>query len=335
MGKKQFPKSENNNTKISSNMAGDSKLDKQTSILSDHSYFLTRPEHLETEIESHQAKSQIKGIMTPSTNLVDKRKIAQAVQSLMKNRNEPVNTSTNIKFKFRMKFKSTMAAANTLKKAQLPRNSHYHHKYPKASSNPIVSTSSSMSSIHDDDFSQMRERRKSASKNAFCPPPGSSSTSSSSSSTASNLNNSHNNKTSPVKNNKHKFNNSSSISPPSAGSSLLARNKNDSEKCREIRDLHNSMERQRRVEQRNHLAYLKKQVPEVADVEKASKLTILRKAMDYCHLLSKMDSRIRKDRDTEQARNERLKKTLLDLTKKHDARRVTTSGRLTGWSQRW
>jgi hypothetical protein len=95
------------------------------------------------------------------------------------------------------------------------------------------------------------------------------------------------------------------------------------------------MERQRRVEQRNHLAYLKKQVPEVADMEKASKLTILRKAMDYCHLLSKMDSRIRKDRDTEQARNERLKKTLLDLTKKHDARRVTTSGRLTGWSQRW
>merc|ERR1712223_341436 len=324
MGKKQFPKSENNNTKISSNMAGDSKLDKQTSILSDHSYFLTRPEHLETEIESHQAKSQIKGMMTTSTNLVDKRKIAQAVQSLMKNRNEPVNTSTNIKFKFRMKFKSTMAAANTLKKAQLPRNSHYHHKYPKASSNPIVSTSSSMSSIHDDDFSQMRERRKSASKNAFCPPPGSSSTSSSSSSTASNLNNSHNNK--------HKFNNSSSISPPSAGSSLLARNKNDSEKCREIRDLHNSMERQRRVEQRNHLAYLKKQVPEVADVEKASKLTILRKAMDYCHLLSNMDSRIRKDKDKETSRNQMLKRKLMELTQKHDARRQTTSGRLTGWS---
>merc|ERR1712156_823431 len=178
--------------------------------------------------------------------------------------------------------------------------------------------------------SQMRERRKSASKNAFCPPPGSSSTSSSS--TASNLNNSHNNKTSPVKNNKHKFNNSSSISPPSAGSSLLARNKNDSEKCREIRDLHNSMERQRRVEQRNHLAYLKKQVPEVADLDKASILTILRKAMDYCHLLSNMDNRIRKDKDKELSRNQMLKKRLLDLTQKHDARRVTTSGRLTGWS---
>merc|ERR1712228_564520 len=117
-------------------------------------------------------------------------------------------------------------------------------------------------------------------------------------------------------------NNSSSISPPSARSSLLARNKNDSEKCREIRDLHNSMERQRRVEQRNHLAYLKKQVPEVAHIEKASKLTILRKAMDYCHLLSNMDSRIRKDKDKELARNQMLKKKLLDLMQKHNTKRV-------------
>merc|ERR1712156_573496 len=162
--------------------------------------------------------------------------------------------------------------------------------------------------------SQMRERRKSASKNAFCPPPGSSSTSSSS--TASNLNNSHNNKTSPVKNNKHKFNNSSSISPPSAGSSLLARNKNDSEKCREIRDLHNSMERQRRVEQRNHLAYLKKQVPEVADVEKASKLTILRKAMEYCQLLANVDTRVRKERERELNKNAVLKKKVDGLESK-------------------
>merc|ERR1712045_358453 len=209
--KKQFPKAENNN-KI--NMAGsiDTKLDKQTSILSDHSYFLTRP----LETTESQAKSQIKGMLTPnessededmdsnnslfatgtptimttSTNLVDKRKIAQAVQSLMKNRNEPVNTSTNIKFKFRMKFKSTMAAANTLKKAQLPNSRHHHHKYQAQNivSSSTNTTNSSMSTS-DDDFSQMRERRKSASKNAFCPPPGSSSTSSSSSTTASNLNN--------------------------------------------------------------------------------------------------------------------------------------------------
>lgn len=352
--KKQFPKAENNN-KI--NMAGsiDTKLDKQTSILSDHSYFLTRP----LETTESQAKSQIKGMLTPnessededmdsnnslfatgtptimttSTNLVDKRKIAQAVQSLMKNRNEPVNTSTNIKFKFRMKFKSTMAAANTLKKAQLPNSRHHHHKYQAQNIVSSSTTTNSSMSTSDDDFSQMRERRKSASKNAFCPPPGSSSTSSSSSSTASNLNNSHNNKTSPVKK-QHKFN--SSISPPSAGSSLLARNKNDSEKCREIRDLHNSMERQRRVEQRNHLAYLKKQVPEVADVEKASKLTILRKAMEYCQLLANVDTRVRKERERELNKNAVLKKKLMELSQKLDSRRVTHSGRVaSGWNVRY
>merc|ERR1711997_1058708 len=95
-----------------------------------------------------------------------------------------------------------------------------------------------------------------------------------------------------------------------AAAAAAAASGSDSEKCREIRDLHNSMERQRRVEQRNHMGYLKKQVPEVADVEKASKLTILRKAMDYCHLLSNMDSRIRKDKDKEASRNQMLKKTI-------------------------
>ena len=108
--------------------------------------------------------------------------------------------------------------------------------------------------------------------------------------------------------------------------SLLAKmhQKGESEKCREIRDLHNSMERQRRVEQRNHLAYLKKQVPEVADLDKASKLTILRKAMDYCHLLSNMDNRIRKEKDKENGKHQMLKKKLADLKAKQDARRSTS-----------
>merc|ERR1712045_531444 len=64
--KKQFPKAENNN-KI--NMAGsiDTKLDKQTSILSDHSYFLTRP----LETTESQAKSQVKGMLTPNESSED------------------------------------------------------------------------------------------------------------------------------------------------------------------------------------------------------------------------------------------------------------------------
>jgi len=183
----------------------------------------------------------------------------------------------------------------------------------------VSSTSSS------DQILGNRQRRKSASKNSYCPTP--------------NARDSRSNGSSPVKqqkkNNTTSHNSRTSTPPATANNSGV--DSPDSEKCREIRDLHNSMERQRRVEQRNHLAYLKKQVPEVADMDKASKLTILRKAMDYCHLLSNMDSRIRKDQAKELSRNQMLKKKLLDLTQKHDARRVTGSGRHTGWSgsQRW
>ena len=82
-------------------------------------------------------------------------------------------------------------------------------------------------------------------------------------------------------------------------------NSPDSEKSREIRT---KRECQRRLEQRNYMALLKTQVPEIADMDKPSKLTILRKAMDYCHLLSNMDSQIRKDQAKELARNQMLTK---------------------------
>ena len=243
----------------------------------------------------------------------------------MKNRNEPVNS--NIKFKFRMKFKSTLAAANTWKKAaaiQARPVSTQHH----LSQQQQQQQQQQQNVVEEMEHSQMlmRERRKSASKNAFCPPPSSTNISPSS--------NNNNNKSSPVKQKKSSSNhNNTSPTSISSGSSLLARNKNDSEKCREIRDLHNSMERQRRVEQRNHLAYLKKQVPEVADVDKASKLTILRKAMEYCHLLANIDTRVRKERERELNRNQVLKKKLLELSQKLDSRRVTHSGRVaSGWN---
>jgi len=343
----------------------------KTSILDDHCYFLARPQQdikplkgMLTPNESSEDEDLFESqtasnfntattTITSNVNMVDKRKIAEAVQSLINNKphgqnqaglgmnqnqagaSANPNSTNNIKFKFRMKFKSTQAASN-MKKAvnnalaevnsdasdegsvfgSASSSNNLHHRVSSCTSNESSSNNSVLS----------RQRRKSASKNSYCPDPTRSTRSNGSSPTKS------------QKKNNNTSHNSSRTTPTS--SSTIA-NSNpaspDSEKCREIRDLHNSMERQRRVEQRNHLAYLKKQVPEVSDMEKASKLTILRKAMDYCHLLSNMDSRIRKDRDKEQARQERLKKTLLDLTQKHDARRVTTSGRLTGWtsSQRW
>ena len=291
-----------------------------TTILDDHCYFLARPE---------KDIKPLKGMLTPNessdddeennsryensmTSLVDKRKIAEAVQSLIKNNhnNHPVGggaTSNNIKFKFRMKFKSTAAAASHMKKAVDLVNQQHH-----------------------DDFDTInkRERRKSASKNSFCPPPSLTNSSISAPASPSDLSNHRDARSSPLKKQQMRSQNASLLS--SKNSNII--HKDDSEKGREIRDLHNSMERQRRVEQRNHLAYLKKQVPEVADMEKASKLTILRKAMDYCHLLSNMDNRIRKEKDKENSRNQMLKKRLLELSQKMESRRMTNSGRITGWS---
>jgi hypothetical protein len=280
--------------KISSETVQQQTIDKHRTqaFLDDHCYFLARPEKdikplkgMLTPNESSEEDEDQNEFITGQTtcNMVDKRKIAEAVQSLIKNRPASASeamSASNVKFRFRMKFKSTLAA-NNMKKAV---------------------------KCEAEEF--RRERRKSASRNAFCPPP---SASERSSTTASN--------------NQivaHHAKPSKKRSLLAASNSKMNNNqKGESEKCREVRDLHNSMERQRRVEQRNHLAYLKKQVPEVADLDKASKLTILRKATDYCHLLSNMDNRIRKEKDKESNRSQMLKKKLADLKARQDARRST------------
>lgn len=338
------------------------QTNRNTSILDDHCYFLARPQKdikplkgMLTPNESSEDEdifeSQTSNFNTaqPTTqtqaSMVDKRKIAEAVQSLINNKPNQYHGQNNagasanpqnpnagtIKFKFRMKFKSTQAASNMKKavnKALTEVNSNDDEVGPLTDRNLLQHNQRVSCTSPSDQILGNRQRRKSASKNSYCPTP--------------NARDSRSNGSSPVKqqkkNNTTSHNNSRTSTPPAtASNSSNGVDSPDSEKCREIRDLHNSMERQRRVEQRNHLAYLKKQVPEVADMDKASKLTILRKAMDYCHLLSNMDSRIRKDQAKELSRNQMLKKKLLDLTQKHDARRVTGSGRHTGWSgsQRW
>merc|ERR1712172_324158 len=154
-----------------------------------------------------------------------------------------------------MKFKSTQAATNMKKAVNkgltevmnsnaedevgplTDRNSLQHHHQR------VSCTSSS------DQILGNRQRRKSASKNSYCPTP--------------NARDSRSNGSSPVKqqkkNNTTSHNSRTSTPPATASNSSNGVDSPDSEKCREIRDLHNSMERQRRVEQRNHLAYLKKQ----------------------------------------------------------------------------
>ena len=63
--------------------------------------------------------------------------------------------------------------------------------------------------------------------------------------------------------------------------------KSDSKKYRkfqEERELHNSMERQRRIEMKEAYDCLKGAIPTIASKDKVSKLNILNTAKDYCNI---------------------------------------------------
>merc|ERR1719474_2585579 len=92
------------------------------------------------------------------------------------------------------------------------------------------------------------------------------------------------------------------------GKSHKHRDKGD--KCRDVRDLHNSMERQRRVDLKNAFDGLKICVPEIADSDRASKLMILDKAADFCQSLKKKESSLSGEKDKEKRKNTLLRKKL-------------------------
>jgi len=92
------------------------------------------------------------------------------------------------------------------------------------------------------------------------------------------------------------------------GKSHKHRDKGD--KCRDVRDLHNSMERQRRVDLKNAFDGLKICVPEIADSDRASKLMILDKAADFCQSLKRKESTLNSEKDKEKRKNILLRKKL-------------------------
>ena len=95
------------------------------------------------------------------------------------------------------------------------------------------------------------------------------------------------------------------------------------------------MERQRRVDLRKNFDMLKVCVPELADVEKASKLNILNKAADYCRMLVSMDAKVKKELEKEQQKNELMRKKLEALTSIFDNGTRLSSGRLSMYHNRY
>lgn len=123
---------------------------------------------------------------------------------------------------------------------------------------------------------------------------------------------------------------------------------NAQQKTRDLRDLHNSMERQRRVDLKNNFDHVKDLVPELRDIEKASKLTILDKSAEYCKFLTSNESVLITQKDQEIQRNNLFKKKLAQLmesfnatsnktvikTKFANGYRTTNSGRISVVSSR-
>jgi len=361
-------------------------------MFGDHSYFLVRPAPGSTGSDSKdysdvysddegqdkndgnrfggmltptesgdEAEDRLKGTFTAATistpTNIDKRKIAQAVQSLIKNRSLNASDgqtakaaanalaghkSTDVKFRFRMRFKSTNSQHSKLHQKSLL----------NINNRPSLSTNNNN---HHQDYH--RTKRRSASKNPHCPtPPVSdqdiisseqSTIDSITTGTATMLTAPASNRqqrqqlvspyyisgASPINQHQSTLSSNGSNHSSSNRRSLLNSNNTSNrlsqeEKCREIRDLHNSMERQRRVDLRKNFDMLKVCVPELADVEKASKLNILNKAADYCRLLVSLDAKFKKEAEKEEQKNATLKKKLEGLMNQLDNGTRLSSGRL-------
>ena len=85
---------------------------------------------------------------------------------------------------------------------------------------------------------------------------------------------------------------------------------NEADKVKDIRDLHNSMERQRRIDLKRAFDCLKICVPELADSDKASKLMILDKAANFCQILKNKESSLNAEKEKHRRRQFHLKKKL-------------------------
>jgi len=99
------------------------------------------------------------------------------------------------------------------------------------------------------------------------------------------------------------------VAPNAKAARRLAAEKVE-EKGRDIRDLHNSMERQRRIDLKNSFEGLKERIPSIAAEDKVSKLMILNTASDYCRGLMRRESSLTTEREKERRRNTLMKKKL-------------------------
>lgn len=89
----------------------------------------------------------------------------------------------------------------------------------------------------------------------------------------------------------------------------------------EKRNMHNNMERQRRIDLRNAFEDLRMLVPEVSSKEKAAKVAILREAAQYCYQLGNISTSMARQKQELKRQQERLRSRVSQLRRSLAAKR--------------
>lgn len=118
------------------------------------------------------------------------------------------------------------------------------------------------------------------------------------------------------------------------------RNQTSDDDEEDKRNLHNNMERQRRISMKNYFEELKAQVPSIAKKERVAKVTILRESAAYIDSLLTTNSCQKLEEDEQKRINVLLKKKLAKLKEEvanrtHDPREEDPSRRMRRLQRRY
>ncbi len=272
----------------------------------DHNYSVTSlsaaPSYNEAESnEPHEQEEQHRGLLTPtessdeeaescsrtSSRRSTKRKVAAAAKNVKRSR------SGSFKFGFRIfmdpeeEERQRLAVGEEASGEDSDEDGNNVGNYTSGSCRTNAVLASRRTS---------KPRRTSALKNTHCPSPNK----------ASDENRPSN----------HQLVSPSASRPPST----TVQSSQDKSQA-DLRNMHNHMERQRRVDLRKNFDYLKEQVPDLEGLEKASKLTILNKATSYVQTLLENEAVLLGERERVLARNAQAKARLHRL-REHFQRRL-------------
>ncbi|XP_045605132.2 myc proto-oncogene protein isoform X2 [Procambarus clarkii] len=89
----------------------------------------------------------------------------------------------------------------------------------------------------------------------------------------------------------------------------------------EKRQMHNSLERMRRVDLRNAFEDLRLLVPDLHDRDKSPKVEILKKASHYCHAMTTKERALAQEKDKQKRYQSELRKRLLILERERQQRK--------------